>query len=1033
MSDTPDFDKMSPEEIMKWMESLAVRQGATEGLTTSADMDVGNVSEDDERLKNTGEYIPYGMKKADWDKQKAKEDEEKRQRQAAQPPKPVPAAARPPVPPPAARAPVPPPAQPVRAVAQPAAANDTPDFDKMSPDEIMKWMESLAVRQGVTQGLLTSADMDVGSVSEDDERLKDKGEYMPYGMKKEDWEKQKAREDEEKRQRIAQQSAAKAAQPPAAVSRPAPTQPAVQPPAPVQPPVQQPAASIQPPSALDDFLSGDLPTFENMDEEETVQAHPGANPVDWLTSLSDPDESFNFDALPDNSFNFNSLNDADDPLAALAQLSSNDSLDMNWLTEMGNADDGLGALANLAAQSSPADADADPLAFLNSLAEPTAPAAPVRPSAPSVGPKPGENSLEWLESMARDHGATDEELITPANLNVIRPTETRPDGRGYTPYSFETASDSTSSEQAAVPNDDLGGFFNQEDEMSEDWLDGVARNVATGEQPTAAVPMRLSPEPTPAPKQEDVVNDVMSQLNNAKDVDPADINRMFEALFERAEQYKDKDEVFDAAPATPVHDDTPAEALKAEIPDWLREQMITSAPAASSDATKMDDLMKMFDEEIPAESFTAQAAKPTSEMPDWLRQTPDDAVPAVVNNLPVDNNDLPDWLQAAPGEGSDENIFAETDMAWATSGTGGMDADSLFADQFLTDESDDLGALMGEDNLSADETFQADKDPWVVALTLEEEAEDQLAQWYAEKTGTFSEENIQANLPDFVPALTPAAAQPMRTGALKAAQFPVEAVLMLGEVQAAPDWLIGGAGAIMPAASAPIAAPVMPAASEDDIPDWLREANDPVAATVEDTGDDLPDWLRGQVDDSVTQDANDLPPWLANEDAVEPENEDLPDWLRETMVEDEAAASFTPTLEPARPTVIAPAPKLPTPVAEEPAAIQPVAAQPRAIQPVPVKASPAPMMPVNIDVASTLQAARGKVSSGDVDSSLADYEMIVRANTALDEVVNDLAKLSEHKDHKRNPAVHRVLGDTHMRRGDLKSALETYRKALHML
>ena len=91
------------------------------------------------------------------------------------------------------------------------------------------------------------------------------------------------------------------------------------------------------------------------------------------------------------------------------------------------------------------------------------------------------------------------------------------------------------------------------------------------------------------------------------------------------------------------------------------------------------------------------------------------------------------------------------------------------------------------------------------------------------------------------------------------------------------------------------------------------------------------------------------------------------------------------------------------------------------------------MVPVNIDVASTLQAARGKVSSGDIDGSMADYEMIVRANTALEEVVKDLSKLAEHKDYKRNPTVYRVLGDTLMRRGELKTALETYRKALHML
>src|SRR5436190_1662315 len=122
---------------------------------------------------------------------------------------------------------------------------DTPDFDKMSPEDIMKWMESLAVRQGVTEGLTTSADAQIADIKDDDERLKDKGDYIPYGMKKEDWEKQKAKEEEQKRQRLA----ARPATPPAAVQPP---------PTPVQP-----AASIEPLNALNDFLNGDLPSFDN--------------------------------------------------------------------------------------------------------------------------------------------------------------------------------------------------------------------------------------------------------------------------------------------------------------------------------------------------------------------------------------------------------------------------------------------------------------------------------------------------------------------------------------------------------------------------------------------------------------------------------------------------------------------------------------------------------------------------------------------------------------------------------------------------
>lgn len=54
---TPDFDKMSPEEIMAWMESLAKRQGANEGFTTAADMDVPEVDPNTVVIDEPG-YVP---------------------------------------------------------------------------------------------------------------------------------------------------------------------------------------------------------------------------------------------------------------------------------------------------------------------------------------------------------------------------------------------------------------------------------------------------------------------------------------------------------------------------------------------------------------------------------------------------------------------------------------------------------------------------------------------------------------------------------------------------------------------------------------------------------------------------------------------------------------------------------------------------------------------------------------------------------------------------------------------------------------
>ncbi|MEM1875113.1 MAG: hypothetical protein QXP51_05935, partial [Candidatus Hadarchaeales archaeon] len=58
----PDFDSMSQEEIMAWMETLAKRQGAHEGFTTEADMDIAEIDPDTVIIDEPG-YIPYGQER----------------------------------------------------------------------------------------------------------------------------------------------------------------------------------------------------------------------------------------------------------------------------------------------------------------------------------------------------------------------------------------------------------------------------------------------------------------------------------------------------------------------------------------------------------------------------------------------------------------------------------------------------------------------------------------------------------------------------------------------------------------------------------------------------------------------------------------------------------------------------------------------------------------------------------------------------------------------------------------------------------
>jgi hypothetical protein len=295
-------------------------------------------------------------------------------------------------------------------------------------------------------------------------------------------------------------------------------------------------------------------------------------------------------------------------------------------------------------------------------------------------------------------------------------------------------------------------------------------------------------------------------------------------------------------------------------------------------------------------------------------------------------------------------------------------------------------------------------DPWVEAFTEETEHADQLAKWYAEQTGQLDSAPITAAVSSApVPApvqaalpVSPAASVPA-AATLQVVELPVEADLPAGEPEAVPDWLVGDAE--------PAFEDVLD--SDATIPDWLNTGAEDV--------EDMPDWLKAGVDDSVTAGSADMPDWLGG---VELGDEEIPGWLIDTMQSDEQPAVSVDafTLE------------------AEPSPVDTVVAQP--VQPAArPKASPAPVPVVaaSINVSAALQSARSKVSGADIDGALLDYESIVRANAALDDVVNDLSKLADDKSFKKNPAIYRVLGDGLMRRGNLQQALDTYRKALNLL
>jgi hypothetical protein len=206
----------------------------------------------------------------------------------------------------------------------------------------------------------------------------------------------------------------------------------------------------------------------------------------------------------------------------------------------------------------------------------------------------------------------------------------------------------------------------------------------------------------------------------------------------------------------------------------------------------------------------------------------------------------------------------------------------------------------------------------------------------------------------------------------------------------------------------------LPLGEPEDVPDWLEG----VVSGVEEAAvpADIPDWLRQDVTIAEPAPTNasisaDVPDWLTTSD-IEPT--EIPDWLKSTLGTSEQVV-VTPDAAPA-------------------AALAPLAPPPAIVPAPPVvgySPAPVPVQAAQIDAQEALNNARSKASANDVDGSLQNYELLIRANVELDSVVGDVTKLLEK--FKTTPAVYRVLGDALMRQGKLQAALDTYRKALNQL
>lgn len=78
-----------------------------------------------------------------------------------------------------------------------------------------------------------------------------------------------------------------------------------------------------------------------------------------------------------------------------------------------------------------------------------------------------------------------------------------------------------------------------------------------------------------------------------------------------------------------------------------------------------------------------------------------------------------------------------------------------------------------------------------------------------------------------------------------------------------------------------------------------------------------------------------------------------------------------------------------------------------------------------------LQTAREKLSAGEIESALSDYEKLIDDKESIDEVIEDLSEASY--DHPMDVSIIKTLGDAYMSIDKLQEALDAYSKAEDLL
>ncbi len=621
--------------------------------------------------------------------------------------------------------------------------DEFPDFDKMTPEEQLAWLESLAKRQGASEEeLVTDANIDV-PIPENAEELIDEPGYVPF--------------EGSRSAKEMQQQAEKAAETTA--------------------PQPEKASEELPPEVSEVSETVAEPSFE-----ETFAAEEAAEAMQWLDELS---------AQPE---------EVVEPVAEEPQAS-----------------------AVQAEVVGVADSQSEEIEEL-------------------LG---GAESLEWMESLAKRQGASEEELITAADVDVPEvPEDTVVDEPGYTPYSALDILPPDAPEKASAAASESAG-----EDLS--WLEDLAAE----------------------PDEED-----FAAFLAAEDAEGAETVQ-FETVEPEAEH---------VSPASvPASDDPLAgmsdeEIARAQVEgrltpqqefEWLKRQARALAQARETQETGT----------VPPEELPP--AEP-AELPGWLeelRATEEmeamaeaDALLGDAQEASLEAEALPDWLQTS------ETEEAQADDVFEVSLEESADVESLWQEQDVAEtEKASLEEALPDSELAA--FLSGDftpEEPDALAEALDEEYERRVSgddtepEWYAEAVAKVSEEKASA---------------PAKETAEEALEASAEAPLQEAKplVQEAkpldmPDWLRDEEET-----------PAEPAQADEAMPDWLAEESDTQAAEPETA---MPDWLQDL--EPTQEEAESALDWLAEQ--PQPETSATPEAAAEPAPVPQAETQ--PASSPAAPT-----------------------------------------------------------------------------------------------------------------------------------